>query len=262
MPETELFLRLFALYPVLAAADRLEDRMKRFLDREPTTESLDGAAFAQLNGSGLKADYLQNSRRIVTEMKTVNGNTLERIERRLRDRLSQPDAPRVRIYGKVPVSSVIENMPDRDKLNEVFNAVSGRAVRKDLKIANEQIRATKGRLRLDKSTGLVIVINDSVPGIDAAQIAHAIKYAINSSESGYPDLSHFWVNIECHCIRLPDGGTGYPQVLISRSSEKPNDVEFLRRLIGDWAEFNGSHLASLNHDGTWDSLRPVPRPEA
>ena len=63
MAKAEFDLTLFAIPHPARPDERLEVRMKRFLEAERTTESLDEKQFSQLTGANDKADYLMGSRR-------------------------------------------------------------------------------------------------------------------------------------------------------------------------------------------------------
>jgi hypothetical protein len=168
MPAGRLHLDLLAFAADARPNERLEARMMKFLEAETSTESLDGAAFAQMNGSDTKADYLLGQRRLVAELKTINGDPHGRLERRLKERFAKPDAPIV--YGTVGLSKVIEGMDDRDELSKMLVDVVGRAVRRHLQKANEQIAAIKTRLNLPGAGGLLILMNDTEPMVDASAI--------------------------------------------------------------------------------------------
>jgi hypothetical protein len=93
MAADALYLDLLSFAAAKKPTARLETRMMQFLEREPSTESLDAPAFAQINGARLKADYLLGGRGLVAELKTLNGDPHDRLEQRLRDRFAQSDAP-------------------------------------------------------------------------------------------------------------------------------------------------------------------------
>ena len=67
---------IFAAHrPPAQPAAGLEDRVKRFLERDANTESLDAPAFDKINGSSAKADYLLGNRHFIAELKTLNGKS-------------------------------------------------------------------------------------------------------------------------------------------------------------------------------------------
>lgn len=253
MPE--FYLTLFALPLSPLPAERLEVRMKRFLEGIRGTESLDEGELAQMAGSERKADYLLGGRRIVAELKTLNGDPKDRIEQRLRERMAQPGAPLV--FGRYGLSPVLNSLPDREHMLRVLNDLSGRAVRRHLQKSDEQIQNSMALVGKQSSAGLSIVMNDSEPMIDAANIGYAIKSAFENVASGYSNISFVWVSIECHRLNIPGAGQGYPQLLVTKSSAPSPELNFMGGLLNGWAQYNGSILHHLEHNGDWDTMLPI-----
>ena len=251
----ELNLALFAFASTARPTKPLEDRIKQFLDSHTTSESLDGAAFAQLNGSHAKADYLLGERSFVAELKTINGNPKDRVQQRLKDRFAQPGSPVA--YGQVGLSQILKGLPDQDEMLKTINDLSARSVRRHLQKSNEQIGVTKARLSLSNAAGLAIIMNDSEPIIDASNIGYTIKSAIEAVDSGYPHIAYIWINIECHRIKMMEGIQGFPQLLVWKSNERAAELQFLFEMLSAWAYFNGSRLYRLDHKSDWNSMRPI-----
>jgi hypothetical protein len=255
MPNSELHLGLFAFATTTAPTERLEARLKRFLEQEPTSESLDSDEFSELSGGAGKADYLLAKRHFIAELKTINGNPKDRVEQRLKSRFAQPGSPIV--FGQYGLTPVLSGMPDERQLVKMINDVCARSVRRHLQKSNDQVAFTRAQLGLNSAAGLSIILNDSEPMVDVANIGYAIRAAINSVEGGYLELSYVWVNVECHRVKMPDGTEGFPQLLVWRSYEKLAELDFLIRMLSAWAQFNGSMLHQLQHNGDWDSMRPI-----
>jgi hypothetical protein len=172
MAANPLYLDLLAFAAARKPAGRLETRMIQFLEREPSTESLDSPAFARINGARSKADYLLGGRGFVAELKTINGDPHDRLEQRLRERFARPDAPIV--FGSLGVAKAIEGLHDRAALSKMMVDVAARAVRRHLQKANEQIAAIKARLDLPGAGGLLILMNDAEPMIDVGAMGYPI----------------------------------------------------------------------------------------
>jgi hypothetical protein len=68
--------------------------------------------------------------------------------------------------------------------------LAGRAVRRHLRKANEQIAAIKIRLGLSDAGGLVILMNDAEPLIDAGAIGYAIKSVFETVDEGFPHITN------------------------------------------------------------------------
>lgn len=250
-----LYLDLLAYASTGRPQGRLEDRMIAFLESDPFTESLDGSAFAKVIGSQSKADYLLGARGIVAELKTVNGSPLKRTEERLKARLSKPDAPI--LFGTLGVSRIIEPLADRDAVAKVMADMAGRAVRRHLLKANEQIGAIKERLGLPDAGGVVILMNDSEAMIDAAAVGYTLLNAFGSAQENYPHITGVWAVIESHRIAMQGGRLGYPQLYLFRALDRQGELGFMARMFEAWGRRHGSRIERIPHLGDWDAMRPI-----
>lgn len=255
MAIDSLYIDLLAFAARSPPSGGLEPRMVAFLEGEGLTESLDGSAFSQVNGSQTKADYLLGGRRMVAELKTLNASPHDRTEQRLKARLAQTDAPIV--FGTVGVSRVVESLPEGEAVAKMMVDMAGRAVRRHLQKANDQIGAIKERLGLTNTAGLLILMNDSEPMIDASAIGYTLKTAFETVDGGYPHITNVWASIESHRIAMPGGRTGYPQLHVFKSLDRQAELDFMGRMLGAWGIRNGSRTERLEHRGDWDVMRPI-----
>ncbi|MEP3279866.1 MAG: hypothetical protein ABJN26_13370 [Stappiaceae bacterium] len=229
--------------------------MIEFLEGDRSTESLDSAEFGQINGSNTKADYLLGNRGLVVELKTLNASPKDRTERRLKERLSQRDAPIV--YGRVGVAQVIEGLADRDAISKMMIDMAGRAVRRHLQKANDQIRAVKARLGLPDAGGILILMNEAEAMIDASAIGYTLKNAFETVEGGYSHITSVWAIIEGHCIGMPGGRIGFPHLHVFKSLERKAELDYINRMLWAWGCFNESRMERIDHRGDWNVMRPI-----
>lgn len=256
MASPDFYLTLFAVPATGSRDGGLEDRVKAFLESSPMTESLDDPEFADVIGSASKADYLLANRAFIAELKTLNGDPKDRVENRLRERFAQPGGPIV--FGQVGLSQVVDSLDDSQAVYKAVLDLSSRAVRRHLQKSNEQIASTREGLSLADAAGMLILMNDGEPMIDAACIGYSVKAAIEAVESGYPEIRYILAMVESHRIRLPGGGEGYPLLLISRQTEIPvQDGEFLGLMLDSWAKAHGDSLVRLSHHGDWSAMDPI-----
>lgn len=252
MTSRNLFIDLLA-----HAADRkpdtgLETRIIGFLEAEASTESLDGEKFDHVNGSDTKADYLLGGRRMICELKTLNGSPAARTESRLKDRFAKPDAPIV--FGTAMISEVIGGLADRDALSKMMIDMAGRAIRRHLQKADEQIGAIKARLGLGDVGGLLILMNESEPMIDASAIAYTLKTAFEGG--GLAHITNIWVVVESHRVQMPGGRTGYPSLHVFDAPERRAELDYIGRMLAAWGHRNGSRMERLPHRRDWNAMRP------
>lgn len=233
----------------------LEARVVEFLEGMDSTEPLDGPEFSRVNGSETKADYLLGNRLLIAELKTINDGPELRTEDRLGKRLAHSDAPIV--FGTVPVTQVIGGLQDQEAINKMMLDMAGRAVRRHLKKANDQIGAMKERLGLPDAGGMLVLMNDSEPMIDVAAICYAAKSAFDTVEGGYPNITNIWALVESHRIAMPGGRTGFPHVHVFRSLDRKADLDYLGRMLWAWGIYNKSPMERLEHRGNWDAMQPI-----
>ena len=254
MSAFEFYLDLFAFSPKTRPVTKLEERIKKFIEDEKTSESLDSAVFSKIIGSETKADFLMGNRSFVTELKTINGDPKGRLEKRIKERFAQPGAPFG--YGQFSLDAALKALPDRAEQLKIINDLSGRAVRKNLQKSNEQISSTKAILGIDGASGLTILMNDSEPIIDVSNIGYSTRAAIESNEAIFSHIAYIWVSVECHRIKMTDGALGFPQLLIRRSKNRLSELKFLYSMLGAWANFNGATMHQLQHYGSWETMQP------
>lgn len=255
MTTGHLYIDLLACAADAKPAASLEARVIDFLKGDHSTESLDGAAFDQINGSDAKADYLLGGRRIIAELKTLNASPRDRTEQRLKERFAKPDAPIV--FGTVGVSQVIECLPDRESISKMMIDMAGRAVRRHLQKANEQIGAMKIRLKLPDAGGLLILMNEAEPMIDISAIGCTLKTAFETVDGAYPHITNVWAIVESHRIGMPGGRKGLPHLHVFRSLERQAELDFIARMLGAWGHHAGSRMERLDHRGDWSVMLPI-----
>jgi len=253
---SDFYLTLFAVPATGPRGGGLEDRVKAFIESSPMTDSLDEPEFADVIGSASKADYLLANQAIIAELKTFNGDPKDRVEDHLRKRLAQPGGPIV--FGQLGLSQIVDSLDDSQAVYKAVLDLSSRAVRRHLQKSNEQIASTRKGLSLGEAAGMLILMNDSEPMIDAACIGYSIKAAIEAVESGYPEIKYILAIIESHRIRLPNGGEGYPLLLISRQTDIPaQESQFLGLMLDGWAKAHGAGLVRISHHGDWSAMDPI-----
>ncbi|MDO9472672.1 MAG: hypothetical protein Q7J28_06410 [Caulobacter sp.] len=256
MSAPEPLVLAFAVSPQADATNDLETRIKALLEAEAQTESLDGPEFSQINGSEIKADYLLGERRIVAELKTLNGDPRDRVQRQLQRRFSAPAAPIV--YGRMGASAVLDGLPDRDDVLRAIHDISSRKVRDNLKKASDQIGAIKERLSLPSAAGLAIIMNENEEMIDAANFGFSTIRAFLENAEAYRNVDYIWASIEAVYIPMPNGQRGFPQLLICRDPAPPDaDLQFLAQLLNSWARRNRASIQQITHGGDWQPLQPI-----
>ena len=256
MTRSDFYLSLFAVPATKRRDSRLEDRVKVFLESSPMTSSLDAPEFSAVIGATSKADYLLANMAVIAELKTLKGDPKGRVEKRLRERFKRSGGPIV--FGRVGLRQVIDGLDDSQAIYKAIIDLSSRAVRRHLQKSNEQIASTRSALSLGNAPGMLILMNESEPMIDAACIGYSVKAAIEAVESGYPEIRYILAIVESHRIKLPAGGEGYPVLLITREIVLPVEHgRFLALMLDGWAKAHGADIVAIAHCGDWATMAPI-----
>ena len=167
----------------------------------------------------------------------------------------EPDAPIV--FGTLGVSKVIEGLEDHEAISKMMIDMAGRAVRRHLQKANEQIGAIKTRLNLPNAGGLLILMNEAEPMIDISAIGYTLKTAFQTVDGAYPHITSVWVIVESHRIAMTGEREGFPHLHVFKSLERQAELDFIGRMLGAWGHHAGSSMERLNHGGDWNAMRPI-----
>lgn len=246
------FIQTFALIVPEKPATSLEARVNQLFESEKFSENLDAPQFAKMTGSESKADWLLGQRLLVGEMKTLNGDPADRVEKRLQERMAQPGAPIV--FGRFGIGPVVDALDDRDQVLKQVHDVSGRAVRRHLAKSNEQIGNTKKLLSLPDARGLTIMMNEQEKMIDSANVGYTIKTCFEAQD--YENIDYVWVSIEAHHIKIPGAGLGYPQLIVFKEDHEKS-AKYLTQMLAQWTALNGGRLVKIDHKGDWGAIQPV-----
>ncbi|GAN13955.1 hypothetical protein SP6_30_00950 [Sphingomonas paucimobilis NBRC 13935] len=123
--------------------------------------------------------------------------------------------------------------------------MAGRAVRRHLQKANEQIGAMKTRLKMPDAGGLLILMNEAEPMIDISAIGYTLKTAFETVEGAYPHITNVWAIVESHRIAMPGGRKGLPHLHAFKSLDRLAELSFIERCSG---------LGSITPVRIWNDL--------
>lgn len=236
-------------------SETLEKRVADFLAAGPNSEPIDKLIFGTQLTSKI-ADYLIDQRRLIVELKTVKGDPSERVSKLLRNTLAEE--PRMFVYGRMGVQPILRKRSNGEDVNRRLVHIGGRAVRQLLQKADEQIQATRNHFQIPTATGLAVLVLDAGQTTEAGVVAYAVRHAIFADDKPLSDIDYVWVTMENHTIRLPDGGLGFPEMLIWREAEIPESTKGLvGSMLDAWSAQHGSDLVHIDHTRSWDALSPA-----
>jgi hypothetical protein len=215
-----------------------ERQFRQFIENRQDCRILDDGRH---NTPGGVADFLLNRENICAELKCLDEDMLEKLQRFATQII---ESRNLNIFGTVPFEKIIEAQPDRLKLKrEAVHKIGGR-LESDFRDANRQIRNTKINLNL-KAFGLLILANTQNHPLDPHLAVWFFNLLFNRcKKDGTPICSSIDAILyltEIYNIGILDSVGLRPAVTILRDVR--SDYEPLKgyvdRLLEDWAAFNG-----------------------
>lgn len=159
-----------------------EKLFRAFIDAQPDCEVYERADH---HGTGGYADFLVFEQSIVAELKCLDKDFTEKVQAIADRRLNERH--RVFIGGPRPFDTLFKGDADFEAVNwESLTAIKER-FRKDLHVANEQIRDTKRRKALAASYGLIIVANITNAAMDPEIVRWIVAQDLRHGRYGDTD---------------------------------------------------------------------------
>lgn len=244
--------RLAKLYEKFAVSDKnLEERFKLFAKNMKGAECVDDLTLTVEQRDANKADYLFDNRNVIGELKALQTDASDKVEKVLEPYRESPEWPL--FYGKQEIQKIIGHLPNREEINRKLVEAVTDSVETVIKKANRQIRDTKKTFNLPGAGGLLIILNDLVEIISPDLIAYRVRKALNKrtpeGELRFPNVSAVLVIGGAHYAQLNSDLKGIPILVIPNDVPEAEKVEgFVSTLIREWSAFDGQPLITLDAD--------------
>ena len=244
--------RLAKLYEKFAVSDKnLEERFKLFAKNMSGAECVDDLPLTDEQRDANKADYLFDNRNVIGELKALQTDASDKVEKILEPYRESPEWPL--FYGKQEIQKIIGHLPNRDEINRKLVEAVTDSVETVIKKANRQIRETKRTFNLPDAGGLMIILNDLVEVISPDLIAYRVRKALNKrtaeGELRFPNVSAVLVIGGAHYAQLNPNLKGIPILVIPNDVPEAERVEqFVPTLIREWSAFDGQPLITVDAD--------------
>ena len=157
-----------------------EKEFNDFIRTVPNAEVINDLDIKMQEGCKI-ADYLFNNRRIIGELKCLEVDTGRKLQE-LIDKLM--DEGRLVVYGRLPFNKIIDSLsPElRESLKkEAFERVSA-SLEGAYEEANRQIRDTKNNLKLQDSSGFLILLNNGNLALDPKTAVYKLNQLMNKKK--------------------------------------------------------------------------------
>lgn len=232
-----------------SSAGSLEKRVMSFLGSRTGAESIDRLTLTPDQRASEKADFFLEQRTVVCEVKALQTDTKEKIDRIMEPVLKRDDAPI--FYGEWELEKVLKNLPDGENIKRrIFEATTS-AVWNLFRKANEQIRVTKNSFGLPSAGGVLVLVNDLVsvlsPQVLAARINDLFGRKEPDGRISYPEIEAVWILAETHTVDIGQGQKSVAAVTIYREDGSAA-LRCLDALQKRWAAAHGMPLVEMSPD--------------
>lgn len=193
----------------------LEERFKRFLASLSSSEEIDSLALPVDRKHPRKADFLLAGRKVIVELKTLTDDTSQKIEPIVVKHGDREDFPL--LYGTTDLRTVLSHLSDGEKIYRRIYFSITRSIEKAVRKAEKQISHTRHVLNLPNSVGLLIVLNESVKGLDPTVVGYRVANLMCRTRTGASSsatLDFVWLLFESHSLGSDTELPAFPSMLI------------------------------------------------
>ena len=215
--------------------DTLEARFNNFILSRSSNESID-----QLPNELFpfkKADYLVYTRSLTLEVKRLESDRGAVLNQKLSE-LANSDPSFPQFFGTVSIESIIKAHKDSQKFRNWCMDFSGRVIKSNIKNANVQLQHTKDALDIPRSTGVLVILNDSIPLYDDEFIFSIVAKELNKKDEN-GDFKRKYVEVVWFINELKLSENISSAIVIKGPSlRNENSLTALDMLMTNWSSFN------------------------
>lgn len=213
----------------------LEQKFHNFVLSRSSNESIDELPEELFPKK--KADYLIYNRGLIFEVKNLTSDRGQVVTDKLHE-FARTEKGFPQFFGTVPIENVIKAHKDSDKFRKWCFDFAGRTVREIIKTANLQLFDTKESLEIPRSTGVLVLLNDSIPLYDNDFILSIVLKYLNQKPI---DGSYKRKNVEAvWFINELNSSKKHVSTVIIKGPALRNDSSLtaLDMLVTNWSSFN------------------------
>ena len=214
----------------------LEEKFHNFILSRSSNESVDDLPNSLFQKK--KADYHIYDRSLILEVKNLTSDRGQILSDKLNE-LSREDPNFPQFFGTVPIETIIDAHENSEKFRQWCFDFAGRTVRDIIKTANTQINHTKEALEIPRSTGVLVLLNDSIPLYDDEFITAIVSKHLNQKASS---VGYKREDIEAVLFinELGSSKKHVSTVIIHTPYLRNNNaLTALDMLLTSWSSFNG-----------------------
>jgi hypothetical protein len=221
----------------------LSERFSAFLAHELGAEHID-TLLGDRPTQGRRADFLCFSRRIVCELKSLEGDPEIRLDGFVNEVKQRPDFPA--FVGEAPIRAVLDRMADGEQLKLKLLEKITRQIESAMQNAEIQIESSKIDLNLPGSCGVLFVLNHSIGILDPNVAGFKIGKLFNKKKDGdfrFKNVSFVVFISEAHEVKAnTEYGNVMPILEVSgpTATRYPFAPELLASITKKWARAQGA----------------------
>ncbi len=224
----------------------LKDRFIDFCREYPGAEEIDSIPLSdeQKVLKLKKADFFFENRTIICEIKALETETENKAVEFMRAHGLDPAGLSA---GQHVVEELFQTLPKGQNLyNDLVKLVT-KPVEAGFDSAALQIPDTKRLFNIASADGLLVMLNDSVTMASAPFIVERLSLAVRKKDAnGQPyhrEVTHILHIGESYYVETANGNKSVDVTLPNPTTNEKHGVEaFARKLVTDWAAYNGQPL--------------------
>jgi len=220
----------------------LESRFQAFMDSIEHSECIDALVPHDLRLR--RADYFLYERGIVVEVKYLIEDRGETISQKLSD-LANSDPSFPQFFGTVHVEDVMRSHPEGERFRHWLCNYAARTLDSLLRSANHQIRDTREFFKLNRSIGVLVLLNEGVELYDEEFVYQEVSRILHKQdENGNYERNHVdavWFLNEYNSNERRVSSNAY----IGPSAKNDQTNVLLNMLQMRWAAYNKYAIQGL-----------------
>ena len=235
----------------------LRSRFESFMSMIPSIEEIDKIELSGENLEYEKADYFGLGRKIIFEQKALESEQIQKIQNKIDEYQNEDFFPL--FYGERDINDILKYFPNQEKIKlKIYNLIT-KQIEGILSKANKQIPSTESIFNLGCSTGILVILNDSVnvlaPEVIAKRVSGRLGEKTKSGEYRFDRIQLVILISETHkykgkipLILVIEGPT------VDQSNQGVND--YLDYLIFSWGQYNGGNVVHVDSDDVkWEDFK-------
>jgi hypothetical protein len=235
----------------------LRSRFENFMSIIPSVEVIDDIELCTESRKEEKADYLGLGRRIIFEQKALETDQIDKIQSKIDKYQDEEFYPL--FYGKRDINDILKYFPDEEKIKlEIYNLIT-KQIEGIFSKANKQIPSTEKIFNLDSSTGVLVLLNDTVnvlaPEVIAKRVSGRLGEKDKSGKYRFDRIQYVIFISETHKYKGE-----IPLILVIEGPTAPQNNksinDYFEYLIYSWGHYNGGGVVHVGaEDLKWEDFK-------